>query len=163
MRRVGLAVTCVLMVIACGSGGGSNNQSATPKHGGTAIIALESELRTLDPLDSSLLVEREVFYNMYDSLFTIDPNLTIKPGLVKSWETSDLMNYKFTLQAGVKYQDGTPFNAQSGKDNITRYKTAANSRRNSDLASDNRLEAVPGPHGPVPLQKPYCPLVPGRA
>src|SRR5216683_2663588 len=53
------------LVAACGSGGGGNNQSATPKHGGTATIALESELRTLDPLDSSLLVEREVFYNMY--------------------------------------------------------------------------------------------------
>jgi len=129
MKRVGLAIACLLFVAACGSGGGSSNQSGTPKHGGTATIALESELRTLDPNDSSLLVEREVFYNMYDSLFTIDPSLTIKPGLVKSWDVSDPMTYKFTLQSGVKYQDGTAFNAQSVKDNITRYKTSSNGLR----------------------------------
>lgn len=159
MRRVGLTVACVLVVIACGSGGGSNNQSATPKHGGTATIALESELRTLDPLDSSLLVEREVFYNIYDSLFTIDPSLSIKPGLVKSWDTSDPMNYKFTLQSGVKYQDGTPFNAQSVQDNITRYKTAANSRRKSDLASVSSVEVVDATHATFHLKKPDATLL----
>ncbi len=159
MRRVGLAIACVFMVIACGSGGGGNNQSATPKHGGTATIALESELRTLDPLDSSLLVEREVFYNMYDSLFTIDPSLSIKPGLVKSWDTSDPMNYKFTLQSGVKYQDGTPFNGQSVKDNITRYKTTANSRRKSDLGSVSSVEVVDDIHVTFHLKKPDATLL----
>jgi len=147
------------MVMACGSGGGNNNQSATPKHGGTATIALESELRTLDPLDSSLLVEREVYYNMYESLFTIDPSLTIKPGLVKSWDTTDSMNYKFTLQSGVKYQDGTPFNSQSVKDNITRFKTTANSRRKSDLASVSSVEAVDDTHVTFHLKKPDATLL----
>ncbi len=132
MNRISLVVTCLFLVVACGSGGGTTTQSGTPKHGGTATIALESELRTLDPLDSSLLVEREIFYNMYDSLFTIDPTLTIKPGLVKSWDASDPTNYKFTLQSGVKYADGTPFNAQSVKDNITRYKTGAGRPRGND-------------------------------
>src|SRR5579859_1299003 len=121
MRRVGVGFILLCLVAACGGGGANAPTSQTPKSGGTATIALESELRTLDPLDSSLLVEREVFYNMYDSLFTIDPSLKIMPGLVKSWDVSDPMNYKFTLQSGVKYQDGTAFNAQSVKDNIQRY------------------------------------------
>src|SRR6266849_396236 len=159
MRRVGLAVACVFMVIACGSGGGGNNQSATPKHGGTATIALESELRTLDPLDSSLLVEREVFYNMYDSLFTIDPSLTIKPGLVKTWDTSDPLNYKFVLQSGVKYHDGTPFNGASVKANIDRYKTLATSRRKSDLASVKGVEVTDDTHVIFHLSKPNATLL----
>src|SRR6266851_6021266 len=159
MRRAGLAVACLFLVAACGPGGGGGTQSVTPKHGGTATIALESELRTLDPLDSSLLVEREVFYNMYDSLFTIDPSLSIKPGLVKSWDTSDPMNYKFTLQSGVKYQDGTPFNALSVKDNITRYKTTASSRRKSDLASVSSVEAVDDIHVTFHLKKPDATLL----
>jgi peptide/nickel transport system substrate-binding protein len=159
MKRVGLAVACLLMVVGCGSGSGTNSQSATPKLGGTATLALESELRTLDPLDSSLLVEREVFYNMYDALFRIDPSLTIKPGLVKAWDTSDPMNYKFTLQSGVKYQDGTPFNAQSVKDNITRYKTAASSRRKSDLASVGSVEVVDDTHATFHLMKPDATLL----
>ncbi len=159
MRRVGLAVACLVIVVACGSGGGSSPKSSTPKHGGTATIALENELRTLDPLDSSLLVEREVFYNMYDSLFTIDPSLTIKPSLVKSWDTSDPANYKFTLQSGVSYADGTPFNGKSVKDNITRYKTVATSRRKSDLKSISSVEVVDDTHVNLHLAKPDATLL----
>ncbi len=154
MRRVALAVACALLVSACGGGSsGNGTQSETPKSGGTATVALESELHTLDPMDSSLLVEREVFYNMYDSLFTIDPKLTIKSGLVKSWDTSDPMNYKFTLQTGVKFHDGTPFNGQSVKDNITRYQTGATSRRKTDLKSVASVEVVDDTHVNFHLNK----------
>src|SRR5258708_30305170 len=108
MRRIAVVVAGLALVAACGPSG-NTPQSTTPKAGGTATIALENELRTLDPLDSSLLIEREVFYNIYDSLFTIDPSLKISPGLVKSWDVSDPLNYKFTLQSGHQHQDGTPF------------------------------------------------------
>src|SRR2546421_7146563 len=147
MRRVAFAFIGLLLLAACGGGsGGSSNNSGTPQRGGSATIALESELRTLDPMDSSLLVEREVFYNMYDSLFTIDPSLAIKPGLVKSWDVSDPLNYKFTLQTGVKYHDGTAFSGQSVKANIERYKNGATSRRKSDLASVKSVEVVDDGH-----------------
>ena len=160
MRRVALAVACALLVSACGGGSsGGATQSATPKNGGTATLALESELRTLDPMDSSLLVEREVYYNMYDSLFTIDPKLTIKAGLVSKWDTTDPLNYKFTLQTGVKYHDGTPFNGQSVKDNITRYQTGATSRRKSDLKSIASVEVVDDSHVNFHLKKPDATLL----
>jgi peptide/nickel transport system substrate-binding protein len=160
MRRIALAIACALLAAACGGGtSGNSSQTQTPKSGGTATIALESELHTLDPLDSSLLVEREVFYNMYDSLFKIDPKLVIKPGLVKSWDTSDPTNYKFTLQTGVKYHDGTPFNAQSVKDNISRYQTSASSRRKSDLKSVASVEVVDDSHVNLHLNKPDATLL----
>src|SRR5947209_17460745 len=160
MRRVAFAFIGLFLVAACGGGnGGTGNNSGTPQRGGTATIALESELRTLDPLDSSLLVEREVFYNIYDSLFTIDPGLTIKAGLVKSWDVTDPTSYKFTLQSAVKYQDGTSFNAQSVKDNITRYKTAASSRRKSDLKSVTSVEGVDDTHVTLHLAKPDATLL----
>lgn len=159
MRRAGVWFTCLVLMVACGGGGGGNPTSTAPKHGGTATIALESELRTLDPLDSSLLVEREVFYNMYDSLFTIDPALAIKPGLVKTWDTSDSLNYKFTLQSGVKYHDGTAFNGASVKANIDRYKAGANSRRKSDLASVKSVEVTDDTHVIFHLGKPDATLL----
>ena len=159
MRRIAGVVVGLVLVAACGGSGSTNTSGVTPKAGGTATIALESELRTLDPLDSSLLVEREVFYNMYDSLFTIDPSLKIQPGLVKSWDVSDPMNYKFTLQSGVKYQDGTAFNAQSVKDNIQRYQTTSTSRRKSDLASVGSVEVVDETHVTFHLKKPDATLL----
>jgi len=160
MRRVAVGFACLFLVSACGGGGGGGGQNAgTPQKGGTATIALESELRTLDPMDSSLLVEREVFYNIYDSLFTIDPSLTIKPGLVKSWDISDPLNYKFTLQSGIKYQDGTAFNGASVKANIDRYKTGATSRRKSDLASVSGVEVTDDTHVVFHLSKPNATLL----
>ena len=159
MRRVGVGFILLCLLAACGGGGGGNPTSNTPKSGGTATIALESELRTLDPLDSSLLVEREVYYNMYDSLFTIDPTTTIKPGLVKTWDTSDPLNYKFTLQSGIKYHDGTAVNGASVKANIDRYKTTANSKRKSDLASVKSVEVTDDTHVIFHLAKPNATLL----
>jgi peptide/nickel transport system substrate-binding protein len=158
MRRFAVVLAGMVLVSACGGSSGAG-QATTPKSGGTATIALENELRTLDPNDSSLLVEREVFYNMYDSLFTIDPSLKISAGLVKTWDVSDPMNYKFTLQSGVKYQDGTPFNAASVKANIERYKTDANSRRKTDLKSVSTVEVVDDAHVNLHLSKPDATLL----
>ncbi|HET7420839.1 MAG TPA: ABC transporter substrate-binding protein [Candidatus Dormibacteraeota bacterium] len=161
MRRVAVGFVCLFVLAACGGGGGGGGGSAaaSPKAGGTATIALESELATLDPMNSSLLVEREVFYNMYDSLFTIDPSLTIKPGLVTQWDTSDPMNYKFTLRSGVKYHDGTPFNGASVKANIERYQTGSNSRRKSDLRSVKSVEVSDDTHVIFHLAKPDATLL----
>jgi len=162
MRRVAVGIVSLLLLAACGGGGNSNGGGSgggTPKPGGTATIALESELHTLDPMNSSLLVEREVFYNMYDSLFTIDPSLKIQPGLVTTWDTSDPLNYKFTLRSGVKYQDGTPFNGASVKANIDRYKTGQGSLRKSDLSSVNSVEVVDDTHVIFHLKKPDATLL----
>ena len=160
MRRVAIGFLSLFLLAACGGGGGGGGQgAASPKPGGTATIALESELRTLDPMDSSLLVEREVFYNMYDSLFTIDPLLTIKAGLVTQWDVSDPMNYKFTLRSGVKYHDGTPFNGASVKANIERYKTGTTSRRKSDLGSVQAVEVTDGTDVVFHLKKPDATLL----
>ncbi len=161
MRRVAVGLLSLFVIAACGGGAGGSggNNSGTPQKGGTAVIALESELHTLDPMGSSLLVEREVFYNMYDALFTIDPSLKIQPGLVTQWDTSDPMNYKFTLRSGVKYQDGTPFNGASVKANIERDKTASTSRRKSDLASVASVEVTDDTHVIFHLKHPDATLL----
>src|SRR5262245_11936891 len=62
--------------------------AGTPKQGGTLNAAITNENATLDPLTSGFFSERVVYYNMYDSLFAIDTNLTIIPNLVASWDIS---------------------------------------------------------------------------
>ncbi|TMC01827.1 MAG: hypothetical protein E6J41_31945, partial [Chloroflexi bacterium] len=77
MRRVGIALALALFLGACGGGnttnGGTSNGS--PKTGGTLRVAQETEINTLDPNTSGLVVEREIYYNMYDSLLGIDAKL----------------------------------------------------------------------------------------
>ncbi len=163
MRRVGVAIVLFLLATACGGGtGGSstNNGEGTPKSGGTLTFALESELRTLDPVPSTQLVERTVFYQMYESLVTIDEKLNIKPGLATSWTTaSDGMSVTFTLRKGVKFHDGTDFDATAAKFNFDRIASAASSPRKSELANVASAEAKDPQTLVLHLKKPDATLL----
>jgi peptide/nickel transport system substrate-binding protein len=143
MRRATAAIVLFLFATACGGGTGTTGTSGegTPKAGGTLTFALESELRTLDPVVSTQLVERTVFYQMYESLVTIDDKLNIKPGLATAWTpSSDGLTYTFTLRKGVKFHDGTDFDATAAKFNFDRIQKAASSPRKSELANLDTTE-----------------------
>ncbi|WP_249727608.1 ABC transporter substrate-binding protein, partial [Bacillus paralicheniformis] len=50
---------------------------------------------------------------------------TIQPGVAKSWEASDEgLTFTFELQEGVKFHDGTDFNAEAVVKNIERWKSS---------------------------------------
>jgi peptide/nickel transport system substrate-binding protein len=141
MKRLAAATLSFLVLAACGGAGASPGTSpGTPKTGGTLRVAQESELRTLDPVRSSQLVEREVYYQMYESLVSIDPKLNIKPMLATSWTTPDPTTYVFTLRTGVKFHDGTPFNADAVKFNIERVFSTAGSPRKPELINVKSVE-----------------------
>ena len=55
----------------------------------------------------------------FDHLLSIGDDGKYKPGLALSWDTSaDGKAITFKLRQGVKFHDGTPFNAQAVKSNI---------------------------------------------
>lgn len=135
----GLAAAGAGLVVACGGGGGSASAGG-PKRGGTLNVAQEVELTTLDPAFSPAFVEREVYYNIYESLLNITPALKIVPGLATSWDVSDPTAYVFRLRQGVKFQDGTAFDAAAVKWNLDRYLTVPGSYRRSELASVSSVE-----------------------
>lgn len=161
MRRVASIVCALVVLAACGGSTTSStaNNSGTPKKGGTLTVALESELRVLDPAESSLLVEREMYYNVYDALFTIDPSLKILPGLVTKWDTSDPKNLVFTLRQNVKFHDGTVFDASVVKFNLERGKKLPTSKRKSDLASVDTVEVKDPQTVILHLKKPDATLL----
>ena len=143
MRRAGILLLFALVLSACGGGGGgtSATPSGAPKTGGTLKVAQETEIVTLDPNASGLLVEREIYYNMYDSLLGIDAKLNFVPQLAKSWQFTDDKTLVFNLRSDVKFHDGTPFNGEAVKFNIDRYLTDPKSVRKSDLSSVDSVEA----------------------
>jgi peptide/nickel transport system substrate-binding protein len=142
MRRLGAFIAFLVLAAACGGGGGGStaNSSGTPRTGGTLKIAQETEIVTLDPATSGLLVEREIYYNLYDSLIGIDSKLNFVAELATNWQYTDDRTLVLTLRQGVKFQDGTDVDATAVKFNLDRYMTDPKSVRKSDLASVASVE-----------------------
>ncbi|MEL4026195.1 ABC transporter substrate-binding protein [Lysinibacillus endophyticus] len=78
-------------------------------------------------LDPAIVTDGESFKvteNIFETLLEFgEQDTTIQPSLAKEWEVSDDgLTYTFHLQEGVKFHDGTDFNAEAVVKNIERWK-----------------------------------------
>lgn len=108
---------------------------AEPKPGGELRAGQETNMSSLDPHYSIFGSDRHVLYQLYDTITQFDPQLNVQPGLAESWETPDPTTFVFRLRQGVKFHDGTDWNAEAFKFNIDRVKNAgADSPISADFA-----------------------------
>ena len=77
------------------------------------ILGVRLEPPHLDPTAGAAAAIDEVVYaNIFEGLTRIDENGAVKPALAESWTISeDGKTYTFKLHEGVKFHDGTDFNA----------------------------------------------------
>ena len=84
------------------------------QYGGTVVIAWGTDAVRLDPADMTDNPSETVLRHIMDGLVEFDEQLNKNPCLAKSWEISeDGTVYTFHLREGIKFHDGTPFNAQA--------------------------------------------------
>ena len=125
-RTIALALAAVLVtatLTGCSSNTANNTPNTTaPKANDTLIYAQGAEPRGLDPALVDDGESAKVMCNIYEGLIQYNKDSTkIAPCLAKSWDVStDGLSYTFHLQEGVKFQDGTDFNADAVKFNIDR-------------------------------------------
>ncbi len=161
----GIAVIAVIFGACAGggpTGGGQSSPAAAakPSPGGSIVFALEDDPIDLDPLRSRAFIDRNVHYQMYDSLVRIDASGKIIPGLAESWETSgDGKQVTFKLRKDVTYHDGTPFDAESVRWNIDRYRTTQGSQRAADLAPVASVDVIDASTARFNLKSPFSPLL----
>lgn len=76
-------------------------------------VGMGLEPTHLDPTAGAAAAIDEVTYaNVYEGLTRIDNTGSVQPALAKSWTVSDDgLTYTFTLNSGVKFHDGTDFDA----------------------------------------------------
>lgn len=117
-----------LLATACGgSSSSSSTQTGTPKSGGTLTVGLEQNWNSMDPLKANSFNSHSVMLAIYDRLFILDPAGKLVPTLATGYKASDdLLTYTVTLRTGVKFQDGTDFNAAAVKLNLDRMRDPAN-------------------------------------
>jgi peptide/nickel transport system substrate-binding protein len=80
-------------------------------------IGLVLEPPNLDPTAGAAAAIDEVVYaNVFEGLTRFDPNGAVIPALAESWDISaDGLTYTFKLHTGVKFHDGTTFDAEDVK------------------------------------------------
>src|SRR3954447_12440840 len=127
--------------------------------GGTITFALENDVIDFDPMRSRAFVDRNAHYQIYDSLVMIDNTGKIIPGLAEKWETSsDGKAVTYSLRKGVKFHDGTEFNAEAVKWNIDRYRNDNDSARKGELAPLEDVQVVDASTVKFVLKSPFTPL-----
>ncbi len=102
------------------------------KQGGSLTVGLELDIPGFDPLkvgvyDTSANIAASL---IFENLVKLDANGKAKPSLALSWTNSeDYKTWTFKLRPDVKFQDGTPFNAQAVAWNFARQKDPKNNCR----------------------------------
>jgi peptide/nickel transport system substrate-binding protein len=86
----------------------------TAPSGGSLIVAIRAEPDTLDPHATGSRRAYAVMKNIFDTLVYRGPDNKFHPALAESWENSaDGRTYTFKLRRGVRFHDGTAFNANA--------------------------------------------------
>ncbi|MFG1702350.1 ABC transporter substrate-binding protein [Nonomuraea sp. M3C6] len=169
-----LAALTVLPVAlaACGGGGSSSTPAAPPsiadasadnrpvKSGGTLNVALNADPDALDPSISTTLVGREVFANLCEKLYDIDATSTLVPQLASALPevSGDGKEVTIKLREGVKFNDGTAFDAEAVKKSLDRHRTWEKSARQADLAAVSKVAVVDPATVKLTLSQAFTPL-----
>ena len=125
LATLSAVVAAATLIAACGSGSSSGAPSSaasgTPAKGGSVTVGLSTAPDSLDPNVASSADDSLVMRQIFDSLVVETTGHQFKPWLATSWTiSSDGLHYTFTLRQGVKFTDGTAFNAAAVKTNIER-------------------------------------------
>jgi peptide/nickel transport system substrate-binding protein len=158
--RVGAGVLAVAVLASGALGPGVSAQPA-PVRGGTLSIGWIPGAKTFDPHLSVQWPERFVLYMVFNTLVGLDKSFNVIPELARSWQvSSDGKRVTFQLQRGVKFHDGTEFNAETVKWNVERVLDP-----NTKSPQRSQLEAVAAvtvvdPHTVAfELKRPFAPLL----
>jgi peptide/nickel transport system substrate-binding protein len=133
--RTPRALIAVLALLAVTSGPLSAQEQ--PQRGGTLSVGFASDSKTFDPTYSVQFTERQVLYVIYNTLVRYGTDFSLQPELAESWNIEgDGKRIVFKLRTGVKFHDGTDFNADAVKWNIEH-------RLDKEVASPQRQQLDP--------------------
>ncbi|MEY8042058.1 ABC transporter substrate-binding protein [Saccharopolyspora cebuensis] len=128
--------------------------------GGEAVIALDQEPDRLDPTLATTLAGRQVFASMCEKLYDVDARTRVVPQLAAALPevSPDGLELTIPLRPGVRFNDGTPFDAEAVRTSLVRHLTLETSARRTELAAVESVEVVDPLTVRLRLSEPYAPL-----
>lgn len=125
------------------------------------VMAVASTFTTTDPWDANDTLSQAVAKSFYQGLFGFNEKMELMPVLAASYEVSpDGLVYTFKLRKGVKFHDGTDFNAEAVKVNFDRVTNPDNKLKRYSLYSHiAKTEVVDEHTARVTLKAPFSPFL----
>ena len=155
-----LVAACVAALAAAVATARTTRSSADIRSGGTLTIGLAEEPDALDPTVARTFVGRIVFLAMCEKLYDLDSHLNIVPQLATALPqvSKDKLTYTIKLRSGVKFNDGTAFDAAAVKTTLDRDLTLKGSVRASEISPISSVAAPNATTVVLHLKTPYSPL-----
>jgi len=131
------------------------------KQGGKLTVALSAEPDRLDPSLSRSLYSRYVFQAMCEKLYDVDEKAQVVPQLATALPTvsADSKTVTIPVRQGVKFADGTEFNAAAVKTTLERNLRLPESARKSEIGPIDTVDAPDPQTVVVHLKTPFAPLL----
>ena len=153
-KGTALLAACVttMAVTGCAGSGGAASTSSTLD---IATMTLPQSLDPADATGSAL----PYFQAVYDTLVKREPDGSFSPMLATRWEyNDDRTELKLTLRDGVRFDDGTPFDAAAVKKNMERFAkgTGASAKTLQDV---EKIKVTDATHVTLHLARPDPALV----
>ncbi len=115
MRRITVVWLAAVLVMG-GLGAARSVVAQAPAAGGTLTFAAGADPDSLDPQNTQSNPGEQVNRMMYENLVRFSTKMQIEPALAESWtQSADGLVWTFKLRKGVRFHDGTPFDAKAVK------------------------------------------------
>ncbi|MDD3599078.1 MAG: glutathione ABC transporter substrate-binding protein [Firmicutes bacterium] len=148
-----LVMFAVVSLIAIAPGAAAEN--------GRVVYAIDVDITNLDPVNSIDPGSAAVNQQIYEPLVRMGSTGDIEPVLAESWSVaSDKITWSFNLKKGVKFQDGTPFDAAAVKTHFDRLLDPDKpSRARGAFTMIKKVETAGSHTVKFVLAKPYAPFL----
>ena len=168
MKRFGfISLTVFLLFILAACTDDSNvdeeagsSDSGNSEQGGNMTISIPSDIVSLDPHGSNDDPSEQIRDTIYEPLVTHDEDLKLVPALAEEYEQVDETTWRFKLREGVKFHDGSDFNADVVKANFERIQDPARaSARESYFDMVGEINIIDDYNIELVTEYPYAPLL----
>jgi len=140
------------------------DSTSLPTTGGELLVAFDGTAVStfaLDPHNSGFAPHNRVIRSIYDNLTRLLPDQSLGPWLAESWQVApDRKSITFQLRRGVKFHDGSSFDATALKANFERLSKPSNALTSrSSLGPFTGADVISTHELRVNFSEPYAPFL----